>query len=98
MDNLIRSGALRKGDNGLRICFLFQHGFFCVRRGGWINSTAFQRSFFKGIGRNEFYLGWGLTQWFVSWVAREGKVWLILKVGRWDFKIFPKNCFFGGVG
>jgi len=42
--------------------------------------------FLKGIGRSELYLGWGLTQGIVSWVAWEGKVWLILKVGRWDFQ------------
>jgi hypothetical protein len=27
-------------------------------------------------------------------VAREGKVWLILKVGMWDFKFFSKELFF----
>jgi hypothetical protein len=43
-------------------------------------------------------LGWGLTQGFVSWVAWEGEVWLILKVGRWDFLNCPRNLFFGGVG
>ncbi len=43
-------------------------------------------------------MGWGLTQGFVSWVAREGEVRLIIKVGRWDFFNFPRNLFFGGVG
>jgi len=31
-------------------------------------------------------------------VAHEGEVWLIIKVGRWDFFNFPRNYFFGGVG
>jgi hypothetical protein len=45
------SGVLRKGDEGLENLFLFQKGFFWVRRGRWINSTPFQRSFsFKGLG------------------------------------------------
>jgi hypothetical protein len=43
-------------------------------------------------------LGWGLTQGFVSWVAWEGEVWLIIKVGRWDLKRIPRNYFFGGAG
>jgi hypothetical protein len=40
------SGVLRKRDEGLRFLFLFQKGFFWVRRGGWGNSTPFQRRFF----------------------------------------------------
>jgi hypothetical protein len=39
-----------------------------------------------------------LTQGFVSWVAQEGEVWFILKVGRWDFFLNSRNYFFGGVG
>ncbi len=81
MDNSIRlkelqvvSGALRKGDERLGKKKVFQKGFFWVKRGGWINSTPFQRSFFLRIGRSEFYLGWGLTQGFVSWVAWEGEI------------------------
>jgi hypothetical protein len=60
----------------------------------------FPKDFFlkKGIGKSELYLGWGLTQGFVSWVAWEGEVWLIFKVGRWDFKIIPRNYFFRSVG
>jgi hypothetical protein len=59
VDNSIRlkelqvvSGALRKRDKGLGFFyFLFQKGFFWVRRRGWGNSTPFQRSvFFKGLG------------------------------------------------
>ncbi len=53
MDNSIRlkelqvaSGALRKRDEGLGFSFLFQKGFFWVRRGGWGNFTPFQRRFF----------------------------------------------------
>jgi hypothetical protein len=38
------SGVLRKRDEGF--LFLFQKGFFWVRRGGWGNSTPFQRRFF----------------------------------------------------
>jgi hypothetical protein len=41
VDNSIRlkelqvgSGALRKGDKGLGFLFLFQNGFFSMRRGG----------------------------------------------------------------
>jgi hypothetical protein len=37
------------------------------------------------------FLGWGLIQRFVSWVAWEGEVWLFLKVGRWDIFNFSKN-------
>jgi hypothetical protein len=39
----IVNGILRKGDEGLGFLFLFQKGFFWVRRGGWGNSTPFQR-------------------------------------------------------
>jgi hypothetical protein len=54
VDNSIRlkelqvvSGVLRKGDKRLRFCFLFQKGFFLVRKEGWGNSTPFQRRFFS---------------------------------------------------
>jgi hypothetical protein len=40
------NGVLRKGDERLRIFFFFQKGFFWVRKGGWGNSTPFQRRFF----------------------------------------------------
>jgi hypothetical protein len=45
-------GALRKRGWGLTILFyFFQKGFFWVGRGGWSNSTPFQRMFFfKGLG------------------------------------------------
>jgi hypothetical protein len=46
----------------------------------------------------ELFLGWGLTQRVISWVAWEGEVWLFFKVGRWDFKKIPRNYSFGGVG
>ncbi len=36
-------------------------------------------------------MGWGLSQRVVSWVAWKGKVWLFLKVGRWDFKKILRN-------
>jgi len=65
----LASGALRKGDEGLGFSFLFQKGFFWVRRRGWGNSALFQRSFFQRIGIGEFFLGWGLTQRVISWVA-----------------------------
>ncbi len=39
----------------------------------------------------------GQTQRFVYWVAWKGKVWLFLKIGRWDFLFFLQNYFFGGV-
>jgi hypothetical protein len=32
------------------------------------------------------------------WVAWKGKVWLFFKAGRWDFKNYSRNYFFGGVG
>jgi hypothetical protein len=32
------------------------------------------------------------------WVAWKGKVWLLFKAGRWDFKNYSRNYFFGGVG
>jgi hypothetical protein len=76
VDNSIRlkelqvlSGDLRKGDEGLGICFVFQKGFFWVKRGGWGNFTPLQRSFFQGIGIGEFFWGWGQTQRVISWVA-----------------------------
>jgi hypothetical protein len=34
------------------------------------------------------YLGWGLTQRVIPWVAWEGEVWLFFKARRWDFFIF----------
>jgi hypothetical protein len=37
---------------GLGFFSLFQKGFFWVRRGGWGNSTPFQRRFFLGMGTN----------------------------------------------
>jgi hypothetical protein len=46
----------------------------------------------------ELFLGWGLTQRVISWVAWEGEVWLFFKVGRWDLKKIPRNYSFGGVG
>ncbi len=102
MDNSIKlkelyveNGALRNGDEGLQFPFLFQKGFFWVRRGGWDNSTPFQRRFFERIRKGEFFLGWGLTQRFVSWVAWEGEVWLFLKVG---LKNKSRNYSFGSVG
>jgi hypothetical protein len=42
----VQNGALRKGDKGLQFLFLFQKGCFWVRKGGWDNSTPFQRRFF----------------------------------------------------
>jgi len=53
VDNSIRlkelqdlNGALRERDEGLRFIFFVSKGFFWVRRGGWGNSTPFQRRFF----------------------------------------------------
>jgi hypothetical protein len=41
------SEALKEGDEGLgTFFFLFQKGFFWVRRGGWDNFTPFQRRVF----------------------------------------------------
>jgi len=42
------NGALRKGGNelGFLFFFLFQKGFFWVKRGGWDSSTPFQRRCF----------------------------------------------------
>ncbi len=31
-------------------------------------------------------------------MAWEGEVWLFFKVEKWDFKFFPRNYSFGGVG
>jgi hypothetical protein len=39
------SGALREGDKRLKKNSLFQKGFFWVKKGGWGNSTPFQRRF-----------------------------------------------------
>jgi hypothetical protein len=90
----IGSGDLRKRDKGLGIFIFFQKGFFGVKRGGWDNSTPFQKEvYFKRIGTGELFLGWGLTQRFVYRVAWEGEVWFFLKVGRWHFKEIP-NFFF----
>jgi hypothetical protein len=53
VDNSIRlkklqvvNGALRKGDEGLGFFIFFSKKYFWVRRGGWGNSTPFQRRFF----------------------------------------------------
>jgi hypothetical protein len=35
--------------------------------------------FFQGIGIGIFFLGWGLTQRVIYWVAQEGEVWFFLK-------------------
>jgi hypothetical protein len=64
--------------------FLSQKCFSWVRRGGWGNSTLFQKQIFIRDWR------WGLTQRVVSWVAWVGKFWLFFKQGRWDFLIFQK--------
>jgi len=52
VDNSIRlkelqviSGVLREGDKRLEFFSLFQKGFFWVKKGGWGNSTPFQRRF-----------------------------------------------------
>ncbi len=94
MDNSIRkkklqivNGTLRKRDEGLRLFFLFQKGCFWVRKGGWGNSTPFQRRFFLRDWNGLIFLGWGLTQKVVSW---KGKVWLFFKARRWDFFNFPR--------
>jgi len=50
------------------------------------------------IGRDDLFLGWGLTQGVVSWVAGEGEVWLFLNVGRWAFFCFLRNYFFWWCG
>jgi hypothetical protein len=51
----VQNGALRKRDKGLQFLFHFQKGFFWVRKGGWDNSTPFQRRFFfKGLGKVNF--------------------------------------------
>jgi hypothetical protein len=61
VDNSIRlkelqvvSGAFKKGDKGLRLLFLCQKGFVCVK-GGCNNSASFQRVFFLRIGIGEFF-------------------------------------------
>jgi hypothetical protein len=48
-------------------------------------------SFFIWDWERRFFWGWGLIQRVVSWVAWKGKVWLFLKVGRWDFKKILRN-------
>jgi hypothetical protein len=53
--------------------------------------------FFKGLGY-VIFLGWGLTERVVSWVAWEGEIWLFFKTRRWDFFNFMRNYSFGGVG
>jgi hypothetical protein len=64
-------------------------------RGGWGNSTPFQRRNFLRIGKGELFLGWELTQRFISWVAWEVEVWFFFKVGMWDFLIFQGIFFLG---
>ncbi len=96
MDNSIRlkelqvaSGALRKGDEGFGFFFFFSKRFFWVRRGGWGNSTPFQRRFF---------LGWGLTQrLFRGWHGKE-KFGCFSKQEGGIFFNFSKNYSFDGVG
>ncbi len=55
----VLSEALRKGDKRLRnYFFLFQKDFFWVRRGGWDNSTPFQRRvFLRDWERCKFFFG-----------------------------------------
>jgi hypothetical protein len=48
--------------------------------------------------REVIFCRWELTQGVVSWVAWEGKVWLFIKVRRWDFFLKLRNNVFGGVG
>ncbi len=100
MDNSIRlkelqvvSGALRKGDERLGKKKCFPKGVFFGEEGRMDQFHPFPKEFFLRIGRSEFYLGWGLTQGFVSWVAWEGEIWLILKVGRWDLQTFQGIIF-----
>jgi hypothetical protein len=58
VDNLIKlkelqvvSGVFKKGGQRVKFSFLFQKGFFWVKRGRWGNSTPFQKMFFfKGLG------------------------------------------------
>ncbi len=58
MDNSIRlkelqviNGALKKRDERLGFSFSFSKGFFWVKKGGWGNSTPFQKEvFLKGWG------------------------------------------------
>ncbi len=107
MDNSIRlkelqvvNGGLRKKTWEVKIFIFFKMVFFQwgeedeiippLSKGGFI-------IFPKGIGTNEFCLGWGQTWKVFSWVAWEGKVWLFFKARRWDLKFFPRNYSFGSV-
>jgi hypothetical protein len=45
------SEVLRKGDKRLVNFYFVQKGFFWLRRGGWGNSTHFQRVFLGEDGR-----------------------------------------------
>ncbi len=82
-----------KGMRGYELFFFSKQVFF--RWGGedGVIPPLSKGGFFLRIGRGEFFWGWGLTQRFVSWVEWEGEVWLFFKVGRWDFKKIPRNCF-----
>jgi hypothetical protein len=75
------SGVLRKGNEGLRIVFSFLNGFFFVRRGGWVIPPLYKRGFFKGIGRDEFFMGWGLTERF-GFLGDMGMINLVVSQGR----------------
>jgi len=69
----VENGALRKGHKGLQFFFLFQKGFFWVRRGGWGNSTPFQRRLFLRDWDRWFFFGMGTNpkRLFLGWHRRE---------------------------
>ncbi len=50
-----------KRGRGVRIFFLFQKGLFWVRRGGWGNSTLFQRRFFLRDWDRWIFWGMGIN-------------------------------------
>ncbi len=107
MDNSIKlkelqilTGTLRKGDKGLE----HNNNNNSKKKkfeGGWEDGVIpplSQRKFILRDWERGNFLGIGLTQRFVSWVAWVGEIWLFLKVGRWDFFNFSRNYFLGGVG
>jgi len=46
------------------------------------------------IGKGDYFLGWGLIQRVVSWVAWDREVWLFFKIGRWGIFFFFQGFIF----
>ncbi len=106
MDNSIKlkelqavSDVLRKGDEGLgTIFYLFQKGFFWVRRGGWGNSTPFQkRVFFKGLREVNFF-GTGTNPKVCFLGGMGGRSLVVSQNRKVGIFLFSKELFFSWCG